>query len=295
MSQEFQRPLRIGNRQGSVVIRNGRAHDCYCVKVLSSREPPSDAALASRSIFIGMSPTARQMPLLYPVTAEQIAANFQAKLLMFRLQNFDRLDASRPLSAAIEDLTPRVRDLGRAFGVPLLGNADLEKALGEILREQDRDARVHRALEPEWLRITRSHGPATSATRRRIFCWPARSWALTRASVSKKACDAPVIGTVHSIKRASLRRYGAWVRVKASFRFTGPGSYTVAYLETLSSGFFSARGGFREGVRATKVSVIENGELITYLLGRQPIRDFPESNGHGRATPGRFPAQALAI
>jgi hypothetical protein len=151
MSQEFQRLLRIGNRQGAVVIRNGRAHDCYCVKVLSSREPPSDAALASRSIFIGMSPTARQMPLLDPVTAEQIAADFQAKLLMFRLQNFDRFDASRPLFAAIENLTPRVRDLGRALGVPLLGNADLEKDLSEILHEQDRDARVHRALEPEWL------------------------------------------------------------------------------------------------------------------------------------------------
>lgn len=38
-----------------------------------------------------------------------------------------------------------------------------------------------------------------------------------------------------------------------------------------------------EGVKAQRVPVIENGKLVNYLLGRQPIRDFPTSNGHGRA------------
>jgi TldD protein len=43
-----------------------------------------------------------------------------------------------------------------------------------------------------------------------------------------------------------------------------------------------------EGVRAEKVSVIQNGMLVNYLLGREPIRDFPASNGHGRSAPGQF-------
>jgi TldD protein len=42
-----------------------------------------------------------------------------------------------------------------------------------------------------------------------------------------------------------------------------------------------------EGVEARKVSLIEGGMLMSYLLGREPIRDFPESNGHGRAGPGQ--------
>src|SRR5215472_7050941 len=37
-----------------------------------------------------------------------------------------------------------------------------------------------------------------------------------------------------------------------------------------------------EGVEAQKVTVIDKGMLTNYLLGRQPIRDFPHSNGHGR-------------
>ena len=38
-----------------------------------------------------------------------------------------------------------------------------------------------------------------------------------------------------------------------------------------------------EGVRAKRVSVIEKGMLVNYLVGREPIRDFPASNGHARS------------
>lgn len=40
-----------------------------------------------------------------------------------------------------------------------------------------------------------------------------------------------------------------------------------------------------EGVKAQRVSLIEKGKLVAYLVGREPIRDFPASNGHGRAAP----------
>jgi hypothetical protein len=48
-----------------------------------------------------------------------------------------------------------------------------------------------------------------------------------------------------------------------------------------------------EGVRASTVPVIQNGELVNYLLGREPIRDFPASNGHGRAAPGQAPVPSI--
>ncbi len=49
-----------------------------------------------------------------------------------------------------------------------------------------------------------------------------------------------------------------------------------------------------EGVRAQRVPLVENGVLVNYLLGREPIRDFPSSNGHGRSSlPLSWPAPAL--
>ena len=38
-----------------------------------------------------------------------------------------------------------------------------------------------------------------------------------------------------------------------------------------------------EGVKAQPVTVVEKGQLVNYLTSRQPIPDFPHSNGHGRA------------
>jgi predicted Zn-dependent protease len=44
-----------------------------------------------------------------------------------------------------------------------------------------------------------------------------------------------------------------------------------------------------EGVRAQKVALVDKGILINYLVGREPIRDFPESNGHARGSSGQAP------
>jgi predicted Zn-dependent protease len=48
-----------------------------------------------------------------------------------------------------------------------------------------------------------------------------------------------------------------------------------------------------EGVRAQVVPLIKDGMLVDYLLSRTPIRDFPDSNGHGRAAPGQPPIASI--
>jgi predicted Zn-dependent protease len=42
-----------------------------------------------------------------------------------------------------------------------------------------------------------------------------------------------------------------------------------------------------EGVKAEKVTVVENGILKNFLMSRLPVDGFPKSNGHGRRYPGR--------
>ena len=39
-----------------------------------------------------------------------------------------------------------------------------------------------------------------------------------------------------------------------------------------------------EGVPAAPITVVDKGNLVNFLIGRQPIRDFNVSNGHGRAS-----------
>ncbi len=42
-----------------------------------------------------------------------------------------------------------------------------------------------------------------------------------------------------------------------------------------------------EGVPVAPVDIVEHGRLMNYLIGREPVKDFPESNGHGRAALGQ--------
>ncbi len=50
-----------------------------------------------------------------------------------------------------------------------------------------------------------------------------------------------------------------------------------------------------EGVPAMKVPVVVNGILTNYLMDREPIQDFPQSNGHGRAGPGQPPIPSVGV
>ncbi len=56
-----------------------------------------------------------------------------------------------------------------------------------------------------------------------------------------------------------------------------------------SFGGETLRGFYRyddEAVAAHRTSLVENGVLKGFLMGRSPIKNFPASNGHGRRSPG---------
>ncbi len=44
-----------------------------------------------------------------------------------------------------------------------------------------------------------------------------------------------------------------------------------------------------EGVPAQSVDIVAHGKLENFLIGREPVKDFATSNGHGRAAPAQAP------
>jgi predicted Zn-dependent protease len=50
-----------------------------------------------------------------------------------------------------------------------------------------------------------------------------------------------------------------------------------------------------EGVPAQTVKLIDSGRLVNYLIGREPVRDFPQSNGHGRAGETGAPLPVIGV
>jgi hypothetical protein len=146
------RLLRSGNTRGGRVIRGCNVYDTFCAKVLVSRQEPSDAALASRAVFIPMLPTRRTLPHLDTDALQQVADRFQPQLLNYRLKHYSQVvTGDRP---QVAEFGPRMRDLALALAAPVLGNPQLEAQLFQDLAAQDKEAKVARHGEPEWAVMT---------------------------------------------------------------------------------------------------------------------------------------------
>jgi predicted Zn-dependent protease len=50
-----------------------------------------------------------------------------------------------------------------------------------------------------------------------------------------------------------------------------------------------------EGVPARSVDIVTNGKLENFLIGREPVKDFDTSNGHGRAAPAQAPHSRAGV
>ena len=50
-----------------------------------------------------------------------------------------------------------------------------------------------------------------------------------------------------------------------------------------------------EGVPAQAVTLVDEGKLVGYLIGREPVKDFPQSNGHGRAGIAGAPRPTIGV
>jgi TldD protein len=50
-----------------------------------------------------------------------------------------------------------------------------------------------------------------------------------------------------------------------------------------------------EGVPAQSVDIVTHGKLENFLIGREPVKDFATSNGHGRAAPAQAPHSRAGV
>ncbi len=118
------------------------------------------------------------------------------------------------------------------------------------------------------------------------------------------AADDVIAGLVGGNVLGRKPQLGAPNRTTGSFATSYKSRVLPAFINVLDDPTMkefqgkSVVGGYEvdsEGVRAQLVNVIEKGVLTNYLVGRQPIRDFGASNGHGRAAPATPPGPNLGV
>jgi TldD protein len=121
------------------------------------------------------------------------------------------------------------------------------------------------------------HGPI-------LFSGDAAADVFTRLFVPNVEADRPEMGT-------SLRTTGAYSSSYKSRVLPDMLSVTDDPLQTKFNGktLLGAYTIDDEGVPAQSVDVVAHGKLDNFLIGREPVKDFVTSNGHGRAAPAQAP------
>jgi predicted Zn-dependent protease len=119
------------------------------------------------------------------------------------------------------------------------------------------------------------HGPV-------LFSGDAAAGVFDRYFVPNIEADRPEAGTTARTQGAYSSSLHAQV-LPETFNVVGNPTLTTFNGQRLMGAYVVDD----EGVPAQSVDVVVNGKLQNFLIGRQPVRDFTTSNGHGRAAPGQ--------
>ncbi len=173
--------------------------------------------------------------------------------------------------------------LGRNNGSTAAVAAQLDSALAFRKRAVD-DVKSFAALRNAPLADAEDfHGPV-------LFSGDAASDVLNRLFVPNVEADRPEMGTTARTTGAYQSSYKAKVLPEILDVVDNPRLATFNGRELVGAYKIDD-----EGVPAQPVEVVQHGKLLNYLIGRTPVRDFPSSNGHGRAAPGQGPRSAASV
>ncbi len=147
--RDFQRALYVGRTRGIPTVRRGQLFETFCAKVISSRQGPTDSALAECGLFIPIYPTRRPLRQLDAEAMERLAAYFQQRLLGWRLANYGQLLPPEMIST--DGFSQSLEDLARALSTPLRPDASLQQKVIHVLEERNEEYESERHSEPEWV------------------------------------------------------------------------------------------------------------------------------------------------
>jgi hypothetical protein len=120
--------------------------DLSCSKVVCSQEPLRDPAVLDFPLQIALAPTSGLTPAFDRQIAEKIAAEFQPKFLLYRLNHLN--DASRPMLDVV-GLTGPTHELAHTLAAGLAGDDTLCSRIVARLRQRDREIETERAAGVE--------------------------------------------------------------------------------------------------------------------------------------------------
>ena len=141
-SAELQRLLCALNAYSGYIPRKGRLVSLSFARVVCTEEPPNDDALGGRAIKIPVTPTCQTLPLLDKRARQEIADEFQPKLLMYRLANYSRV---AKCDFDVPYFLPPVRELACFLGACGPDAPEFQQQIIALLKERNEEVQTDRS------------------------------------------------------------------------------------------------------------------------------------------------------
>jgi hypothetical protein len=137
ITRQFRSFLTTSNRRGLSTVRKGRIVELCCPKAIYFGMDPIPQDVASTMMQVSLSVS---MPrrVLENEALTKIAAEFQGKMLGYRLANFSRIRVSSVHAPAF---THQTRELAMNLAACIVDDAELSQAIIPLLKKQDDNAR----------------------------------------------------------------------------------------------------------------------------------------------------------
>jgi hypothetical protein len=133
--------LRASKRHGVFIAAGGKAKDAFSAKIVFASKPLRDPASAGFPLELVLHPTREYVPLMSTSEAERVAAQYQAKLLRYRLLNWAKVPGP---AFDLSQFTVPMREHAFTLAASIVDDDKLQNQIVPLLKPLDAEIRVVR-------------------------------------------------------------------------------------------------------------------------------------------------------
>jgi hypothetical protein len=141
-SRQLLNLLRASKRHRALIAAGGKAVDAFGARVVFAHEPLRDPAIAGFPLELVLPPTFQYIPLMNSSEAERVAAEYQAKLLRYRILNWDKV---RTPAFDLNQFTVPMQQTAHTLIASIVDDDELQSQIVPLLQTLDHEIRVDRA------------------------------------------------------------------------------------------------------------------------------------------------------
>src|SRR5216683_6562303 len=141
-SRQLLNLLRASKRHRALIAADGKAVDAFGARIVFAREPLRDPANAGFPLELVLPPTRQYIPPMSSSEAERIAAEFQAKLLHYRILNWAKV---RTPAFDLNQFTIPMQETAHSLAASIVDEDELQSQIVPLLKTLDREIRLDRA------------------------------------------------------------------------------------------------------------------------------------------------------